>query len=348
MSNLRVVHYLNQFFAGIGSEAQADVPPGRIPGAVGPAIALQQVLGDRAEVVATVYCGDNRVVEDSDAMDTLVNLIAEEKANIFIAGPAFAAGRYGLACGQMCAKAREKLGITVVTGMHEDNAAAELYRTKVHIVSTRDRALGMREAVQRMAELSLKLQAGQPLGSPEEDGYLPTGHRVHFFAEKNAATRALEMLLKKVGGEAFTSEWPLPKYDPVTPAPPLKDLAKTKVAAITTGGLVPKGNPDRLEPTYASKWLRYSIVGLTDLSGEDWQSIHGGYDTAKVNADPDRLLPLDALRELEDAGAFGELYDTVFTTVGNTAAVPTMRRFAREMIQELKANDVGAILLTST
>ena len=38
MSAPRVVHYLNQFFAGVGSEEQADLPPGRKEGAVGPGL----------------------------------------------------------------------------------------------------------------------------------------------------------------------------------------------------------------------------------------------------------------------------------------------------------------------
>src|SRR5438874_900084 len=72
MSMLRIVHYLNQFFAGLGSEAQADVGPGKKPGAVGPARALQQALGDRGEVVATVYCGDNRAAEQPSSINEVV------------------------------------------------------------------------------------------------------------------------------------------------------------------------------------------------------------------------------------------------------------------------------------
>src|SRR5919198_338712 len=55
MTTLRVVHYLNQFFAGIGAEDKADAPPGHRGGPVGPGRVLQQLLGDRGEVVATVY-----------------------------------------------------------------------------------------------------------------------------------------------------------------------------------------------------------------------------------------------------------------------------------------------------
>ena len=36
MTTLRVVHYLNQFFAGIGAEDKADMPPAQRPGPIGP------------------------------------------------------------------------------------------------------------------------------------------------------------------------------------------------------------------------------------------------------------------------------------------------------------------------
>ena len=45
---LRVVHYVNQFFAGIGGEEQAHVGVSVRDGAVGPGRALQQSLGDAA------------------------------------------------------------------------------------------------------------------------------------------------------------------------------------------------------------------------------------------------------------------------------------------------------------
>lgn len=347
MSELRVVHYLNQFFAGLGAEARADVPPGRKEGAVGPGVALQQALGDRARVVATLYCGDNYANEREEAIEELVELVARERPDILIAGPAFAAGRYGLACGALCAKAQEALGITAVTGMHPDNPGADLYRTRVHIVRTRESAAGMAEALRAMARLALKLHDREPLGSPQEEGYIPTGRRVHLVAERTAAQRAVDMLLRKVNGQPYATEWPVPSYSQVEPAPPIQDVSRARVALVTSGGVVPRGNPDRLEAAYASKWLKYSLEGLDDLDADRWQSVHGGFDTSRVNEDPDRMAPLDALRELEREGQVGDLVDTLYTTTGNTAAIPTVRRFAREMLQELRALEVQGVILTS-
>lgn len=347
MSALRVVHYLNQFFAGVGAEEQADVPAGRKDGPVGPGLPLQAALGDRARIVATVYCGDNYAVEREGAVDAVLALIAREQPDVLIAGPAFAAGRYGLACGEVCARAEAELGITAVSGMHAESTAAELYRTRVLLASTDATARGIVAAVQTMARLALAHHAGAPRGAPAEAGYLPTGERVHFFAEQTAAERAVAMLLAKARGAPYTTEWAVPRYHRVDPAPPVRDLAHARLALITTGGVVPTGNPDRLEAAYATKWLRYPIGDLDDLQPERWTSIHGGFNTTNINEDPDRMAPLDALRALEREGVFRELHELLYTTTGNTSAIPTMRRFGQEMGRELRAAAVDGVVLTS-
>src|SRR5262252_5400712 len=100
---IRVVHYINQFFAGMGGEEKADVPPERRAGAVGPGRALQAALGADAEIVATILCGDTYISEHADeAADELMAMIKDDKPDVVIAGPAFDSGRYGMACGKIC------------------------------------------------------------------------------------------------------------------------------------------------------------------------------------------------------------------------------------------------------
>ena len=86
---------------------------------------------------------------------------------------------------------------------------------------------------------------------------------------------------------------------------------------------------------------------LDTLAPEQWTSIHGGFNTTNVNEDPDRMAPLDALRSLEREGVFRELHDLMYTTTGNTSAIPTMRRFGQEMVRELRAAEVDGVILTS-
>jgi betaine reductase len=349
MSNLRVVHYLNQFFAGVGGEEKAGEGPQAREGAIGPGRVLVRALGADAKVVGTVYCGDDYVNEQADAATAqILEYVGRYQPDLVVAGPAFNAGRYGLACGRVCTAVQEGLGLPTVTGMYPENPAVTLYRQQVYIVPTEVSAAAMAPALERMAALGLKLARGERLGLPAEEGYLPRGLRFSGFATETAATRAVDMLLKRLRGEAFETEWPLPEYDRVLPPPPIRDLSKAKVALVTSGGIVPRNNPDRIESTFATKWLKYNLAGVTHLTPEQWQSVHGGYDTTNANEDPNRVLPIDVARELEAEGTIGRLHDEYFVTVGSGASTAAAKRFAHEILDELKQSEVDAVIFTAT
>src|SRR4030042_1718405 len=93
---LNVVHYLNQFFGQEGQEEKADMKFVVKPGPVGPGLALQKILGEKGQVVATIVCGDNYFAEHmEEAAAEAIKLIAPYNPDLFFAGPAFEAGRYG-------------------------------------------------------------------------------------------------------------------------------------------------------------------------------------------------------------------------------------------------------------
>ena len=50
MEKIRVVHYINQFFANIGGEEMADIKPIIKEGAIGPGIALQNNLKENYQI----------------------------------------------------------------------------------------------------------------------------------------------------------------------------------------------------------------------------------------------------------------------------------------------------------
>jgi betaine reductase len=235
-----------------------------------------------------------------------------------------------------------------VTGMHPDNPGVELYRQRVHIVLSGRTPVSMAETMQRMAALGIKLGRKERIGSPSAEGYIARGLRFTELAPARAATRAVDMLLKSVRGEAWETEWPLPAYDRVPPPPPVKDVRRATLALVTSGGIVPKGNPDRIESSYATKWLKYSLVGVDTLSPDRWQSIHGGYDTSAANEDPNRVLPIDVLRELEQEGAIGRLLEDYWVFVGSGASTTNARRFAEEMARDLKGSAVEGVIFTAT
>jgi len=346
---MRIVHYMNQFFAGIGGEGQADSPPQSKAGSIGPGRLLQQMLAGDAEVVGTVICGDGLFADRmEETAPAVLRLIAESKPDVVIAGPAFNAGRYGLACGRVCADVEQKLKIPAVTGMYPENAAVEVYRSAVLIAPTAASALGMKEAMSAIARLALKLGRAETLGPAAIEGYLPRGQRRNTRVATSASARALDLLLKRLKGEAIMTEVPLPRYEEVAAPAAVADPARVRVALVTESGLVPKGNPGRLEWVRASRWLKYSIAGKDRLDKGEYEVIHSGYDAAFALDDPNRLVPVDAARQLARSGEIGSLLDTYYVTCGNHGILSEMAQYSQDIAAELKAQDVGAVLLVAT
>lgn len=343
---MRIVHYINQFFGGIGGEDKADYRPEARPGVVGPGMALKQALGGTAEIVGTVICGDSWFNENlEEAKETVLGLIRAYKPDLVVAGPAFNAGRYGMACGAVAEVVSKQLGIPVVTGMYKENPGVEVYRKFAWIVETGDSAAAMRTAIPAIAEMVKVFAEGR---TPEPGTYLARGIRQNFFAPERGAKRAVQMLVGKLYGREFTTEFPMPEFDRVAPNPPVKDLSKAKIALVTSGGIVPKGNPDRIESSSASKFGRYFLGDLSDLNANTHQTAHGGYDPTYANADADRVLPLDVMRDLEHEGVIGKLHDYWYATVGNGTAVASAKAYAAAIAQDLRDHQVDAVILTST
>ena len=57
---------------------------------------------------------------------------------------------------------------------------------------------------------------------------MPNGIRVNFFEDKRGSQRAVEMLIKKLAGKEFTTEFPMPDFDRVDPNPAVKDMLMQK------------------------------------------------------------------------------------------------------------------------
>ena len=347
--SLRVVHYINQFYGGIGGEEKADVKPELREGAVGPGLAINGALGDKGEIVATVICGDSYFGENiEEAKAEVLEMVKSQNPDLFIAGPAFNAGRYGVAAGTITEAVQNELNIPAVTGMYVENPGADMFKKSVNITETKDSAAGMRDAVKKMVPLALKIANKEEIGSPEEEGYLERGIRKNIFLEEDGGHRAVEMMVAKIKGEEFKTEYPMPTFDRVEPNPAVKDLSKATIALATSGGIVPKGNPDHIESSSASKYGAYDITGVENLTSEGYETAHGGYDPTYANDEPDRVLPVDVLRKMEKEGKIGKLYDTFFTTVGNGTAVASSKAFAEEYAAKMKEYGVDAVIMTST
>ena len=170
----RVVHYINQFFAGIGGEEKADIPPEVRNGPVGPGTALKDALGVDAEIVATVICGDIYYASDFEKTNReIIELIEKYNPDAFIAGPAFNSSRFGTACGGICEAVSDQLNIPVVSGMFPENPGVIICKKFAYVIKTGDSAeQGLKTAAPAMGKLLLKLLKGEPIGNADEEGYI--------------------------------------------------------------------------------------------------------------------------------------------------------------------------------
>jgi glycine reductase len=340
---------VNQFFGGIGGEDKAHVGPFSKSGPTGPGKIIQTVLGKEGDLVGTVGCGDNYFAENLEqAANQVVALIREFQPDVVLAGPAFNAGRYGVACAAASKAVQQQLAIPVVTGMHEENPGLEMCRQEVYVVPTADSVRGMAEAVPRMVKLALRLAKREKLGSPSSEGYFPRGVLTNEWAAETGAVRVVEMLVRKLKGESFESEVKYPAYDRIPPAAPIKDLRSATIALVTDGGLVPKGNPDKIQIKAATRFGSYNIAGVVSLRDEDYEVSHEGYDSVYVRQDPNRLVPVDVLRQMEGEKRIGKLHDRFYSTTGVACSVAVVKKMGEQMARELKSNGVSGVILTST
>ncbi|MBM9511266.1 glycine/betaine/sarcosine/D-proline family reductase selenoprotein B [Desulfobulbus marinus] len=346
----KAIVYLNQFFGQIGGESTAGHQPAIKEGGIGPAQELNRQL-QHAEVTHTVVCGDNYMVEnEEEAVKQILELLSDKEFDIFISGPAFKAGRYGLACGAVNKAVHEAFSVPVITSMHTENPGVDLYKKELIIFSGGESVIAMDEDLKKLAVYADKILTNQPLGTAEEEGYHARGNRHQIWRDDQvcAADRVVDMLLKKIHDQPFESELPVPKRDNVPIAPPLSDLATARIAVLTSGGVVPVNNPDHIRSASATRWGKYSIEGMERLEADIFKTIHGGYDPTAIDADPNICVPIDVLRAYEAEGKIGHLYEFFYSTVGTGVTQSDAARMGREIVEDLLAVDVDAAIMIST
>jgi len=351
LASLRAVHYINQFYAGLGGENMADIGLSVTEEKKGPAIGLEKLWNGEMEIVKIMVCGDNFINNDDNFQAIIPEIkktVEEAKPDVFIAGPAFNAGRYGVACAKVCDYVKKELGVPSVTAMWHENPAVNIYVRDNYIVSTTETAAGMSKSLPALAKLALKLAKREDIGAARFEGYLKTGHRYNEYHENTGAERVTAMLLDKLYNRPFVTEVPLRGFETVKPAPALTDLKNAVIALITTGGLVPVGNPDKLKQSFSVTYGKYEIKDVDSLNKGVYESIHGGYDTTDASNDPHRLIPLDQMRVLEKEGAIGGIYDYFFSTCGVGTNIESSKDMGRRIVADLKDSEISAAILTST
>jgi glycine reductase len=345
----KAIHYINQFFAGIGGEDTADFKPEIREGLIGPALALNNMLD--AEVTHTIICGDNFMGSNTEeAVEIILGFLEDKEFDIFVAGPAFQAGRYGVACGTICKAVKEKFNVPVITSMNVENPGVEMFKKDMYIFEGGKSAAKLREDTKVMSDFANKILKSEETGSADEEGFFPRGIRAQVWLEsgKTGAERGVEMLIKKLNNEPFETELPIPKQDRVPIAAPIKDLSKSNIAMVTTGGIVPVDNPDRIQSASATRWGRYDISKDERLESGVYKTIHAGFDPAAADADPNVIMPIDAMKAYLNEGKIGKLHDYFYSTVGTGTTQAEAARMGREIVEKLREDNVDGVIMTST
>ena len=349
MAKYKVVHYINQFYAGMGGEDTASVGISARDGAVGPGLALKANLGADYEIVKTIICGDNTIAEKTaEIVPQIVELVKEAGADLFLAGPGFNAGRYGIGCGATTAAVTEQLRIPAVTALFAENPGTDIYKNRCYILQTENSAKNMRKTAAFMAAFAKRLVEGDTIKDGKEEHYHGSGPAVVIDYSIPAAKRGIDMLLAKHAGRPFHTEVVMPNHEEI-PVPVLTTpLSECKIGLVTDGGLVPKGNPAHQVPTNSKAFKKYSIAGMDTLKAQDWEVSHQGYNNAFVLQDPNRLVPVDALRKLVKAGVVGSMDDAFYSTAGVMTPMEKCKKFGEGIAKGLIADGCDAAIETST
>jgi betaine reductase len=299
-------------------------------------------------VVATAVCGDDLFAAEPDrCARSLLAGLDEAAPDVLLAGPAFGSGRYGFACGRLCEAAADR-GLAAAAALHADNPAVPLFARTVVVVPASAQATGMAEAMAALAELALSLDGDGALQPPRPEALLGWRERRNVLHREPAAVRAVDLLLARLRGLPADSEIPLPAHEVVPASPPVAGLREATVALVTDGGLVAKNNPERMPSGRSTRYCRLPLDGLQRLSAEAFDIVHHGYDNRHVAADPNRLVPLDALLRCQREGLVGRVHPFAYSTAGVGTGVQAAAAMGRQLAAELRQAGVQAAILTST
>ena len=124
-------------------------------------------------------------------------------------------------------------------------------------------------------------------------------------------------------------------------------MSKAKIALVTSGGIVPFGNPDHIAASSAQNFGEYDITGVTDLLQGKYQTAHG----ATTRPTPIRTRTRAARGRAARPGK-GRPHRLPASALlfhrGNGTAVAKAKAFGIEIGKRLKDAQVQAVILTST
>jgi D-proline reductase (dithiol) PrdB len=125
-----------------------------------------------------------------------------------------------------------------------------------------------------------------------------------------------------------------------------RPVTECRVALVTTAGLVPPGDPPFDLQRRGGDWSFRVLGASADLSRLSIHHRSDAFDRAAGEADPNVVLPLDALRGLAARRAIGELAPRHVSFMGSiTAPARLVRESAPAAADLLVADGVDVALL---
>ena len=345
----KILHYLNQFFAGIGGEDKAGQEFLFLSHAWPRRRASRSAQNSRSRI-RNGGLRRNHFHENEEAvLASLTEAMTQFAPDLFIAGPAFHAGRYGLACAKAASFVRQRWNIPALTGLYEENPGTREIGRHVLVIETGHRRPRCRQP-SSAAPISAALLLKKDFDSVErfKEEYclkIPRRFTVQAgaptaFGRRTCLSLSSVELLLRAKSRALSLR-------PIRFPPRLRSVARNSGDRDGRGfGAERQSRP--AGSSRGTKYFKYSIKERDDLKPGEFEAMHTGYDTSTVNADPDRLIPLDAMRTLERSGNFGRLHDYYYVTTGTGAMPAKMQELGVGIAEELCASGVNGVVLTAT
>jgi D-proline reductase (dithiol) PrdB len=145
---------------------------------------------------------------------------------------------------------------------------------------------------------------------------------------------------------AFLRVYPWRRVDPVPLARRRKPVEESRVALVTTAGLVPPGAPP-FDPSVKGGDFSYRVIAAgAEVAALEEHHRSESFDHAGIALDRNVAFPLERLRELAAAGEIGEVAPRHLSFMGSiTAPGRLAARTAPEAARLLAEDSVDLALL---
>ncbi|EMF0077202.1 GrdB-related putative oxidoreductase [Enterococcus hirae] len=167
----KIILILNHVTAGMGSDEQAQLPPGGKKTALGPGETLAPLFKEKkAEIIATLYCGDRYYSSHPEEVkQKFIGFAKKFGADAILCGPAMHYPNFGEMAGGLV-EAFNKEGIPAVAAMSVENPAVAKYQQVITIVKMPKKGgIGLNQSYKNMATIVTQLAKGEERTSSEQE-----------------------------------------------------------------------------------------------------------------------------------------------------------------------------------